>query len=59
MLGLQPSAVQDECMLYRSDLDGTQDVFVPKYMNIADPLDKANNLGRSVNQVTRLNSNQR
>jgi len=54
MLGLQPSAVQDECMLYRSDLDGTQDVFAPKFMNIIDPLDKANNLGRSVNQASAM-----
>lgn len=37
---------------YRSDLDGTQDYFIPKFMNILDPLDSANNLGRSVNQAS-------
>eukprot|EP00658_Telonema_sp_P-2_P016916 TRINITY_DN16551_c0_g1_i2.p1 TRINITY_DN16551_c0_g1~~TRINITY_DN16551_c0_g1_i2.p1 ORF type:complete len:459 (-),score=85.97 TRINITY_DN16551_c0_g1_i2:97-1473(-) len=44
----------DQIEMYRSDLDGTQDDFVPKFMNIVDPLDKANNLGRSVNQASFL-----
>lgn len=47
-----PEPTLDEVSLYRSDLDGTQDFFVPKFMNISDPLDKANNLGRSVNQAS-------